>query len=143
MHIVALQTPFIKISKSKNKNFDACISLFKDKMMAGEINYYCPIFHPKSIKLWLKSLIDLMVFTMTKLNDDQRKRMGYTGNYRIKNTDNSYVNIVQNITPMRFNSKKKPIIGLTHYTVLDGNLKMDICTTSKYLNDKNEQETLF
>ena len=32
---------------------------------------------------------------------------------------------------------------MAHYTVLDGNLKMDICATAKYLNAKNEYETLF
>lgn len=112
-------------------------------MMAGGMDYYWSLFHPEDIKLWLKSLTDLMIFTMTELNDDQRKRMSYTWNYRIKNADSSYVNIIQNTTPLQFYDTNKPIIGLAHYTVLDGNLKMDICATAKYLNDKNEYETLF
>ena len=126
-----------------SRNFTACTGLSKDKMMTGGMDYYWSLFHPEDIKLWLKSLTDLMVFTMTELNDNQRKRMSYTWNYRIRNASNTYVNIIQNTTPLQFDDTKKPIIGLAHYTVLDGNLKMDICATAKYLNAKNEYETLF
>jgi DNA-binding CsgD family transcriptional regulator len=126
-----------------SKNFTACTGLPIDKMMTGGMNYFWSLFHPEDIKLWLKSLTDLMVFTMTELNDKQRKRMSYTWNYRIKNNNDKYVNIIQNTTPLQFDDTNKPIIGMAHYTVLDGNLKMDMCATAKYLNDKNEYETLF
>jgi DNA-binding CsgD family transcriptional regulator len=112
-------------------------------MLDGGMDYYWSLFHPEDIELWLKSLTNLMTFTMTELNDEQRKRMSYTWNYRIKVSDNSYINIVQNTTPLQFDETNKPIIGLAHYTVLDGNIKMDICASAKYLNDKNEYETLF
>lgn len=126
-----------------SKNFTACTGLPIDKMMNGGMNYFWSIFHPEDIKLWLKSLTDLMVFTMTELSDEQRKRMSYTWNYRIKNNNDKYVNIIQNTTPLQFDDTNKPIIGMAHYTVLDGNLKMDMCATAKYLNDQNEYETLF
>ena len=126
-----------------SKNFTACTGLSKEKMLAGGMDYYWSLFHPEDIDLWLKSLTNLMVFTMSELTDEQRTRMSYTWNYRIKITDGSYVNIVQNTTPLLFDETNKPIIGLAHYTVLDGNIKMDICASAKYLNDKNEYETLF
>jgi DNA-binding CsgD family transcriptional regulator len=126
-----------------SKNFTACTGLSKEKMLAGGMDYYWSLFHPEDIDLWLKSLTNLMVFTMSELTDEQRTRMSYTWNYRIKITDGSYVNIVQNTTPLQFDETNKPIIGLAHYTVLDGNIKMDICASAKYLNDKNEYETLF
>ena len=126
-----------------SKNFTACTGLSKEKMLAGGMDYYWSLFHPEDIDLWLKSLTNLMVFTMSELTDEQRTRMSYTWNYRIKIKDSSYVNIVQNTTPLQFDETNKPIIGLAHYTVLDGNIKMDICASAKYLNDKNEYETLF
>lgn len=126
-----------------SKNFTACTGLPIDKMMTGGMDYYWSLFHPEDIKLWLKSLTDLMVFIMTELNDEQRKKMSYTWNYRIKNSNDKYVNIIQNTTPLQFDDTNKPIIGMAHYTVLDGNLKMDMCATAKYLNDNNEYETLF
>lgn len=126
-----------------SKNFTACTGLSREKMMAGGMDYFWTLFHPEDIKLWLESLNNLMTFTMTELDDEQRKRTSYTWNYRIKNADNNYVNIIQNTTPLQFDDAKKPIIGMAHYTVLNGELAMDICATAKYLNDKNEYETLF
>tara|TARA_R110002126_G_scaffold78829_2_gene196080 strand:+ start:259 stop:1029 length:771 start_codon:yes stop_codon:yes gene_type:complete len=126
-----------------SKNFTACTGLSHQKMMQGGMDYFWTLFHPEDIKLWLKSLNNLMTFTMTELSDDQRKRMSYTWNYRIKNADDKYVNIIQNTTPLQFDEAKKPIIGMAHYTVLNGDMAMDICASAKYLNDKNEYETLF
>lgn len=126
-----------------SKNFTACTGLPIDKMISGGMDYFWSLFHPEDIKHWLKSLTDLMTFTMTELDDTQRKRMSYTWNYRIKVKDDRYVNIIQNTTPLQFDDTNKPIIGMAHYTVLDGNLKMDICSTAKYLNENNEYETLF
>ncbi len=126
-----------------SKNFTACTGLSRDKMLEGGMDYYWSLFHPDDIKLWLKSLENLMMFTMTELNDEQRKRMSYTWNYRIKNVEGIYVNIIQNTTPLQFDEANKPIIGMAHYTVLNGDLHMDICASAKYLNDNNEYETLF
>lgn len=126
-----------------SKNFTACTGLSRDKMMAGGMNYFWSLLHPDDINLWLESLKNLMTFTMTELDDDQRKRMSYTWNYRIKNAQDKYVNIIQNTTPLQFDEAKKPIIGMAHYTVLNGDLAMDICASAKYLNDNNEYETLF
>ena len=126
-----------------SKNFKACTGLSRKKMIDGGMDYFWSLFHPDDIKLWLKSLTNLMTFTMTELNDEQRKRMSYTWNYRIKNAEGHYVNIIQNTTPLQFDAAHKPIIGMAHYTVLNGNVIMDVCASAKYLNNNNEYETLF
>lgn len=126
-----------------SKNFTACTGLDKEKMLAGGMEYFWSLFHPDDIQLWIKSLQNLMQFTMSELNDEQRKKMSYTWNYRIKNADGVYVNVVQNTTPLQFDEANKPIIGLAHYTVLHGAIKMDICASAKYLNDNNEYEIFY
>ncbi len=126
-----------------SKNFKACTGLEKEDLLENGMDYFWSLFHPDDIKLWIKSLQQLMHFTMHELNDEQRKRMSYTWNYRIKNSDGVYVNIIQNTTPIQFDESKKPVIGLAHYTVLHGDTKMDICASAKYLNKNNEYETLF
>lgn len=126
-----------------SKNFTACTGLSRDKMMQGGMNYFWSLFHPEDISLWLDCLKDLMAFTMNELDDNQRKRMSYTWNYRIKNGAEKYITIIQNTTPLQFDSQNKPIIGLAHYTVLSEDVKMDICACAKYLNAQNEYETLF
>ena len=126
-----------------SKNFKACTGLSKEKMLEGGMDYFWTLFHPKDIKLWLSSLKELMEFTMNELDDEKRKRMSYSWNYRIKNAQGKYINIIQNTTPLQFDKDNKPIIGLAHYTVLDGKMNMDICACAKYLNNDNEYETLF
>lgn len=126
-----------------SKNFTACTGLSSEKLKEGGMDYFWSLFHPEDIKPWLESLKSLMSFTMTELSDEQRKRMSYTWNYRMKNGKGDYITIIQNTTPLQFDENHKPIIGLAHYTVLDSNFKIDICATAKYLNDQKEYETLF
>ncbi|WP_445749820.1 LuxR C-terminal-related transcriptional regulator [Polaribacter sp.] len=126
-----------------SKNFTACTGLSRDEMVQGGMNFFWSLFHPEDINLWLECLKDLMVFTMNNLSDEQRKRMSYTWNYRIKNAKGKYISIIQNTTPLQFDNQNKPIIGLAHYTVLNEDLKMDICASAKYLNQNNEYETLY
>ena len=126
-----------------SKNFTACTGLPRDTMLKGGMNYFWSLFHKEDIELWLESLKQLMTFTMSELDNSQRKRMSYTWNYRIKNGNDKYVTIIQNTTPLQFDKNNKPIIGLAHYTVLDYNLKQDICSSAKFLNENNEYETLF
>lgn len=126
-----------------SKNFASCTGLSEKDMQKGGMDYFWSLFHENDIKLWIQCLQELMTFTMTELSDEQRKRMSYTWNYRIKNSKGNYVTIIQNTTPLQFDEENKPIIGLAHYTVLDTDFQKDICASAKYLNDQNEYETLF
>jgi len=126
-----------------SKNFTACTGLSNKKMQEGGMDYFWSRFHPDDISLWIKCLQDLMRFTMHELSDEQRLKMSYTWNYRIKNAKGNYITIIQNTTPLQFDEAHKPIIGLAHYTVLDTDVHMDICASAKYLNDNNEYETLY
>ena len=126
-----------------SKNFTACTGLSREKMLKGGMNYFWSLFHKEDINLWLECLKQLMSFTMSELNDVQRKRMSYTWNYRIKNGKEKYITIIQNTTPLQFDDNNKPVIGLAHYTVLDYDTKQDISSSAKYLNKNNEYETLF
>ena len=107
------------------------------------MKYFWSRFHPDDVPLWVQTLKTLMEFTMNDLDPEKRNKMSYTWNFRLKNADGNYVNIVQNTTPLQFDDLNKPIIGLAHYTVLDARIKMDVCATAKFLNNKNEYETLF
>lgn len=126
-----------------SKNFNACTGLSSKEMMLDGMDYFWSRFHPDDVAPWIQCLQDLMNFTMNELNDEQRKRMSYTWNYRIKNGKDNYVTIIQNTTPLQFDKENKPVIGLAHYTVLSGQMNIDICASAKYLNSENEYETLF
>ncbi|WP_339632470.1 helix-turn-helix transcriptional regulator [Bizionia echini] len=126
-----------------SKNMTACLGLDKEVLILEGMRNFWSRIHPEDIELWLKGLNDLMEFTLAEIPINQRYRMSYTWNYRLKNEQNNYVNIIQNTTPLEFDSAMKPIIGLAHYTVIDINVSMPITVCAKLLNEKNEYETKY
>lgn len=126
-----------------SKNFKACIGLDSELLEQQGMRYFWSRIHPEDLEKWLTALNQLMEFTLGNINEEDRNKANYTWNYRFKNADDAYVNIVQNTTPLAFDSLGKPIIGLAHYTVLHPDLKMDISASAKILNDKDEYETVY
>jgi len=126
-----------------SKNMFACLGLDKDSLHEQGMRYFWSRIHPDDVELWLKALNDLMNFTLSKVAFDDRIRMSYTWNYRIKNSKDVYVNVVQNTTPLEFDDSEKPVIGLAHYTILEPEVKLQVCASAKVLNDNNEYETVY
>ncbi|WP_034041553.1 LuxR C-terminal-related transcriptional regulator [Wocania ichthyoenteri] len=126
-----------------SKNIKACLGVDKNELKARGMRYFWSKMHPDDLELWLKALNELMNFTLNNTSIDDRKKMSYTWNYRLKNAKDNYVNVIQNTTPLEFDSDDKPIIGLAHYTVLDSKIKLDITATAKILNANSEYETIY
>lgn len=126
-----------------SKNFKTCVGLDPVQLKAQGMRYFWSRIHPDDIEGWLSALNQLMEFTLNEIPNDKRDRANYTWNFRFKNADDIYVNIIQNTTPLAFDADGKPIIGLAHYTVLHPSIKMEINASAKLLNDKNEYETIY
>ncbi|WP_040253842.1 LuxR C-terminal-related transcriptional regulator [Psychroserpens mesophilus] len=126
-----------------SKNFNACLGLDSKEMSIKGMGYFWSRIHPEDIEGWLAALNQLMEFTMGNIQLTDRDRANYTWNFRLKNKNGIYVNIIQNTTPLMFDSEGKPIIGLAHYTVLDSSIKMKITASAKLLNAQNEYETIY
>lgn len=126
-----------------SKNFKACLGIEPMELEAKGMKYFWSRIHLDDIEVWLSALNELMEFTIAEIPEEDRSISNYTWNYRFKNGKGDYVNVVQNTTPLAFDENKKPIIGLAHYTVLNGNIKMPITATAKLLNNKNEYETIY
>ena len=126
-----------------SKNMSALLGFDIDELIKGGMRYFWGKIHPDHIDLWLKALDELMGFTMKEMTLEERSRTSYTWNYRIKNSRGVYVNVIQNTTPLEFDSENKPVIGLAHYTILNTNINMDVCASAKYLNSNNEYETKY
>lgn len=128
-----------------SKNMHACLGLDHEELKSKGMRYFWSRMHPDDIEIWLNAMNHLMEFTLSEIPEEQRNRMSYTWNYRIKNADGVYVNVVQNTTPLEFDMAKKPIIGLAHYTVLHSEIGMQlpITATAKFLNDQNVYETKY
>ena len=126
-----------------SKNFNACLGLDSNLLKTNGMRYFWSRIHPDDLEKWLKALNELMEFTLTNIAEDDRQKANYTWNYRFKNADDVYVNLIQNTTPLAFDSHGKPIIGLAHYTVLHADIKMDISASAKLLNEQNEYDTIY
>ncbi|WP_204345383.1 LuxR C-terminal-related transcriptional regulator [Psychroserpens algicola] len=126
-----------------SKNFNACLGLDPIEMKTKGMRYFWSRIHPDDIEGWLTALNKLMEFTLGEISEDLRERANYTWNFRFKNADGVYVNIIQNTTPLAFDTDGKPIIGLAHYTILHPNINMEITASAKLLNDQNEYETIY
>lgn len=126
-----------------SKNFNSCLGLDSSTLKTGGMRYFWSRIHPDEVETWLRALNDLMEVTLNEIPDNKREKANYTWNFRLKNADDKYVNIIQNTTPLVFDSEMKPIIGLAHYTVLDSALKLPITATAKLLNSENEYETIY
>jgi DNA-binding CsgD family transcriptional regulator len=126
-----------------SKNMFACLGLTKELFEKEGMRFFWSRIHPDDVELWLQALNELMNFTLNEISLEDRSKMSYTWNFRFKNSDDNYVNIIQNTTPLEFDLNDKPIIGLAHYTVLHPDIKLEVCASAKFLNPNNEYETLY
>jgi DNA-binding CsgD family transcriptional regulator len=126
-----------------SKNMEACLGINPINMQQQGMRYFWSLIHPDDIEIWLKALNELMIFTLSDIPVNQRKRMSYTWNYRIKNAAGNYVTVIQNTTPLEFDTEMKPIIGLAHYTVMHPDIHFPITATAKLLNESNTYETKY
>ena len=126
-----------------SKNYKSCLGLNGNELLKKGMQYFWGRIHPEDVKQWLESLNQLMKFTLEEIPVESRKLMSYTWNYRFKNSEDQYVNIIQNTTPLEFDTEMKPIIGLAHYTVIDPRLEFPVSASAKQLNSKNEYETIY
>ncbi|TBN01304.1 LuxR family transcriptional regulator [Hyunsoonleella flava] len=126
-----------------SKNMKACLGYDVNTLKNGGMRYFWSRMHPDDIEHWLKALNGLMDFTLGEIKIEDRAKVTYTWNYRLKNEKDEYVNVVQNTTPLEFDTEDKPIIGLAHYTVLHPDLNMQVCASAKLLNEQNEYETIY
>ncbi len=126
-----------------SKNLSACLGIDREELKAKGMRYFWRKMHPEDLEVWLTALDELMNFTLKEIAVEDRSKMSYTWNYRLKNGKDEYVNIVQNTTPLEFDNENKPIIGLAHYTVLSSNIEMQVWASAKLLNDRNEYETVY
>lgn len=126
-----------------SKNYKASLGLNPEDLKEKGMRYFWSRIHPDDVESWLRALNNLMEFTLSEIPKEKRQDASYTWNFRFKNAQDTYVNIVQNTTPLIFDSDSKPIIGLAHYTVMHPDVKLDITASAKLLNDKQEYETIY
>lgn len=126
-----------------SKNFEYNLGLDRERMRNEGVAYWFSHHHPDDLPIWMKGLEDLMVFTMTEVAHEDRYRMSYTWNYRVRTVKGDYLNIFEHQIPSILDENYKPVVGIAHATIIGEGQKMPIKVTAKILNENNEYETLF
>ena len=126
-----------------SKNFKHALGLDVEKMKTIGASYWFSHFHPDDLPIWMSALEDLMVFTMTEIPKEERHKLNYTWNFRVKNSKGEYFNTFEHQTPTLFDENGKPIIGVAHQSIIGGGEQRPIIATVRKLNSKDEYETLF
>lgn len=126
-----------------SKNFSSALSLDINEMCEKGMSFWWTRMHPEEMETWLTSLQDLMNFTLAEKPREDRKRMTYTWNYRVRDGRGTYKNIIQHTTPMHLDEEGKPVIGLAHYSVISAIEHIPIQATAKILNAQDEYETVY
>ncbi len=126
-----------------SKNTVLALGIDPTTMYEKGIPYWLSHFHPTEIETWVKTLADLMEYTMFKIEPDKREKLNYQWNFRIKTPSGHYLNLVENQVPLYFDELGKPIIGIGHLNVIGEDEELPIKASIKILNEKNEYETIY
>lgn len=125
-----------------SKNIEYALGVDRDEMTKQGLPYWFNRIHPDDLTIWMKVLEDMMVFTMTEIKQEDRSKLTYTWNYRIKNNKGEYLNLLEHQTPTYFDEFGKPVIAIAHATIVGKEENKPIIALAKMLNENNEYETL-
>lgn len=125
-----------------SKNFDINIGLDREALIKGGSSYWINFIHPDDLAIWLQMLDDLMKYTMSQVKAEDRSKLMYTWNFRIKNGSGNYITVFEQHFPLIFDQDFKPVVGWANLTVI-GDRPNPIIGTIKKLNSKNEYETVY
>lgn len=143
------QSYFIIINTSIKKyefvsqNFNTILGHDIDQMKKLGPEYYLSFFHPDDLPIWLDVTRKLMRFALENVEPDDRKKLLFSYNFRIRNKSNQYLNIIAHLSPIETDSIGKPVLAIAHYTVVGEGDFIPITGSVKQLNKNNVYETLF
>ncbi len=143
------QSFFIIINTAKLKydfvssNFKNIVGYNIEVIKKQGPNFFMSLFHPDDLKLWLHEIKDFMEKTVTDFTLTERKKLLYTYNFRLKNINNSYINLIAHLTPIEFDTSGKPFMAIAHYTVTSEEKDKPMIGSIKKMNKNNVYETVF
>ncbi|WP_417608667.1 LuxR C-terminal-related transcriptional regulator [Owenweeksia hongkongensis] len=125
-----------------SKNFVTNLGLDPELMNSVGVPYWLGHHHPDDLPVWMQILQDLMAYTLTEVEPEDRKKLSYTWTFRVRTAAGNFVNLFEHMVPMELDAEGKPVIGLAHITVVGDGEALPLKCSVKKLNDNNEYETL-
>lgn len=119
-----------------SKGMNHCIGLNEDLLKDKGLGFYWSRIHPNDLNELIIAWKELRRYMQQDVQNKIEKHINYTWNYRLKNSDEKYINIVQNISPIECKSNSQLIYLLTYYTVINSNVRMRVSATAN-IQDNN------
>lgn len=126
-----------------SKNFEYILGFPVERMLNEGVKFWFSLIHPDDLKIWLKIIDDLMNFSMNKVDPEERSRLIYIFNFRVKDASGLYKNLHVHLNPLEFGINEKPVIELSHYSVIPVKKVRPMIGVVKILNKNNIYETLY
>ncbi len=125
------------------KNFEHVMGIEREKLMKNGLLHWFRRFKMKEITIGMRMLKELVDFNMKELSEEERSRTSYCWNHRIRKGDGTWINVMNNLTPVVFDENGKPIVSLGFYTKIGEGEKQPLKLFVRQLNDREEYETLW
>ena len=126
-----------------SQNFEYVTGHSREALYKNGISFFLSLMHVDDIPTWLIVLKELMEFCMTEVKEENRKKMNFQYNYRIRTSKGFYINVVESQIPLHLDAFGKPVIGLGHFIAFGNGEFQPLKASARILNDQNEYETIF
>ena len=124
------------------KNFEGVTGLNRKKMERFGMAYWWSNFKFMELQSGMVLLADVIKF-IQQLSEEDKYRVKYNWSARVKTRSGQWINFLNNITPLVFDQKGKPIINLCYYTRIGDGHALPLQIIAKRLNDQNEYEVIW
>ncbi|MDW7691747.1 LuxR C-terminal-related transcriptional regulator [Flammeovirgaceae bacterium SG7u.111] len=126
-----------------SKNFGFATGQDKEEFLEKGIPHFLSFIHPDEIQTWLQLLRELVEFYLENYPPQLLDRLDFQYNYRFKNAEGNYVNILENQVNILADTNGRPIVGLGHFTVFGEGEELPMRATVRFLNEHDDYETVF
>lgn len=113
-----------------SKGLSQCIGWDENMIFEKGLRFYWSQIHPKDLNELIYAWKELQQFMMGEVPNRLERQINYTWNYRLKNSEEKYVNIVQNISLVFCQSNHKRMFILAHYTVINSKVSIKVSATA-------------
>ena len=133
------QLSFYHIGKFMNQG----LGLRKDLLGENGLHRFWKRIHPVDLADLLIVWDKLANYLLFKVSSKHNEHITYTWNYRFKNANEEYINIVENVTPVRCNTHNKSICMLSYCTIINSEINMKVSATANILKNNVYEKISF
>lgn len=113
-----------------SKGMEESLGLEEDRLKEKGLRYYWSRIHPNDLNQLNSVWNELRHFILKDVQSMNEEQINYTWNYRFKNSEDDYINIVQSITPVFCKANPKHLYILNYYTVINSSISMRVSATA-------------